>query len=49
MGNNKIGIRISLILVLKVIADIKAPTDIIEHVPRKITKIKLSNEKQLES
>ena len=38
------GIRISLILVLKVIADIKDPTDMIEHVPSKIIKIKLINE-----
>ena len=38
------GIRISLMLVLKVIADIKDPTDMIEHVPSKIIKIKLTNE-----
>ena len=38
------GIRISLMLVLKVIADIKDPTDIIEHVPSKIIKIKLTSE-----
>ena len=44
VGNNKMGIRISLMLVLNVIADIKDPTDIIEHVPSNITKIKLTNE-----
>ena len=44
VGNNKMGIKISLILVLKVIADIKDPTDMIEHVPSKIIKIKLTNE-----
>ena len=45
VGNNKMGIKISLILVFRVIADIKDPTDIIEHVPSKIIKIKLSIEK----
>ena len=44
VGNNKMGIRTSLILVLKVIADIKEPTDMIEHVPSRMIKIKLASE-----